>query len=101
MQYVALPDAPLTSVGAKEADLIATRLPYLEPVWLNSHWTLYEVLDATALVDPPGQVVPPEPGHDHDYRAGLEPRRCASPLVPLARAAQRTRRRASPPTAST
>jgi hypothetical protein len=54
VQYVALPDAPLTSFGAKEAELIATRVPYLEPVWLNSHWTLYEVLNPTALVDPPG-----------------------------------------------
>ena len=51
VQYVALPDAPLTSVGATEAELIATRLPYLEPVWLNSHWTVYEVLNPTALVD--------------------------------------------------
>jgi hypothetical protein len=61
VQYVALPDAPLTSVGAEEADLIASRLPYLEPVWLNSHWTLYEVLDPTALVDPPGHVVRQNP----------------------------------------
>jgi hypothetical protein len=61
VQYVALPDAPLTSFGAKEADLIATRVPYLEPVWLNSHWTLYEVLNPTALVDPPGDVLRQNP----------------------------------------
>ena len=61
VQYVALPDAALTSIGAKEADLVATRLPYLEPVWLNSHWTLYEVLNPTALVDPPGEVLRQDP----------------------------------------
>jgi hypothetical protein len=61
VQYVALPDAPLTSVGAREAELIATRLPYLQPVWLNSHWTVYEVLNATALVDPPGDVLRQNP----------------------------------------
>ena len=83
VQYVALPDAPLTSVGAREAELIATRLPYLEPVWLNSHWTVYEVLNPTGLARPAGRCPSPEPGHHHDQRAGVEPGRRPTSLVPL------------------
>lgn len=56
VQYVAVPDAELTSYGRAEKALIDTDLPYLTPIWRNAHWTLYEVSDAASLVDPPGQV---------------------------------------------
>jgi len=61
VQYVALPDAELTKYGRDEAALIRSGLPYLSPIWRNGHWTLYAVRDATALIDPPGQVLSQRP----------------------------------------
>lgn len=61
VQYVALPDAELTSYGKDERALIETNLPYLSPIWRNSHWTLYAVQDFSALVDPPGRVISQHP----------------------------------------
>jgi hypothetical protein len=61
VQYVAVPDAELTRFGKDELALISTNLPYLRPVWRNAHWTLYEVLDFAALVDPPAGVISQQP----------------------------------------
>ena len=61
VQYVAVPDAELTRFGKDELALISTNLPYLRPVWRNAHWTLYEVLDFAALVDPPSRVISQHP----------------------------------------
>lgn len=61
VQYVAVPDAELTRFGKNELSLIATNLAYLNPIWRNSHWTLYEVLDFAPLVDPPGRVLSQQP----------------------------------------
>jgi len=57
VQYVAVPDADLTSFGKSERELIAHGLPYLHLVWTNAHWKLYEVLGFTAIVDAPSEVV--------------------------------------------
>jgi hypothetical protein len=61
VQYVAVPDAKLTSIGDLEADLIRTRLPYLSPVWRDQHWTLYQVLDYSAVIAAPGHVLSQTP----------------------------------------
>ncbi len=61
VQYVALPDAELTSYGKVERDLIETNLPYLNPIWRNSHWTLYEVTNFSPLVSAPGAVISQHP----------------------------------------
>jgi hypothetical protein len=61
VQYVALPDAELTQYGKNERALIATNLNYLNPIWRNAHWTLYEVRDFAPLVDPPGRVISQQP----------------------------------------
>jgi len=61
VQYVALPDAELTQYGRNERVLITAGLPYLSPIWHNAHWTLYEVRDASPLVDPPGRVISQQP----------------------------------------
>ncbi|MBV9822911.1 MAG: hypothetical protein JO144_11790 [Actinobacteria bacterium] len=61
VQYVAVPDAELTAFGRDELALIATNLPYLQPIWRNAHWTLYEVADFAALVDPPARVLSQRP----------------------------------------
>lgn len=61
VQYVAVPDARLTGYGKDELALIGTQLSYLNPIWRNSHWTLYEVLGSAALVDPPSRVLSQQP----------------------------------------
>jgi hypothetical protein len=61
VQYVAVPDAELTAYGAEEVRLIDTGLDYLEPVWRNQHWTLYQVRDFASLVDSPAQVLSQHP----------------------------------------
>ena len=43
--------------AADEADLVAGGLPYLDRVWSDDEWTLYEVRDATPLVSAPAQVI--------------------------------------------
>jgi hypothetical protein len=54
---VAVPDALLDDSGVEEAALIAAGLPYLREAWANGHWHVYEVIDATGLVDGPADVV--------------------------------------------
>ena len=61
VQYVAVPDAELTKYGSEEKQLISTNLPYLNPVIRNAHWTIYEVLDFTGIVDSPAQVISQQP----------------------------------------
>ncbi len=61
VQYVAVPDAELTRYGRNELALISTNLPYLNPIWRNAHWTLYQVQDFAALVDPPARVLSQQP----------------------------------------
>jgi hypothetical protein len=61
VQYVAVPDAELTRFGENELALIQTNLPYLNEVWRNAHWKLYEVLDFAPLVDPPARVLSQRP----------------------------------------
>jgi hypothetical protein len=50
VQYVAVPDAALSSAGEAEAELIARGLDYLTPTFRGLHWTVYRVDGATATV---------------------------------------------------
>jgi hypothetical protein len=43
--------------AADEADLVAGGLPYLDRVWSDDQWGLYEVRRPTPLVSPPARVV--------------------------------------------
>jgi hypothetical protein len=55
---VAVPrGVPLDFGATREADLIARGLPYLQKVWGDRHWTVYDVTHPTPLVSSPGQVV--------------------------------------------
>jgi hypothetical protein len=45
VSYVALHEAEPDYLAADEAELIATGLPYLQPVWSNDDWRLYRVRD--------------------------------------------------------
>ena len=54
---IALSDAPLDRAGEQEAALLAEDLPFLRPVWSDRHWRVWEVVDATGIVDGPARVV--------------------------------------------
>ncbi|MEO6497333.1 MAG: hypothetical protein ABIO51_07595, partial [Solirubrobacteraceae bacterium] len=49
VRWVALPDAPLDYSAGQEAALIQRGLPYLEEIWRDNHWRLYEVRDASPI----------------------------------------------------
>ncbi len=53
VSYVALPHAPVSWVGQREADLIRGGLPYLTEVWQHPNWTLYEVAGSPPIVSGP------------------------------------------------
>ncbi|MEU8330106.1 hypothetical protein [Micromonospora sp. NPDC048839] len=57
VQYVALPDAPLSWVGRAEAELVEGGLPYLTPVWSGPHWRVWAVADPTPLVAAPAELI--------------------------------------------
>ncbi|MEH0842259.1 hypothetical protein V6U81_07690 [Micromonospora sp. CPCC 205711] len=57
VQYVAVPDVPLSWVGRAEAELVEAGLPQLTEVWSDDHWRLWAVADPTPLVGAPGELV--------------------------------------------
>ncbi|WP_018800373.1 hypothetical protein [Salinispora arenicola] len=57
VQFVAVPDAPLSWVGRAEAELVRGNLPYLREVWSSPHWRVWAVADPTPLVGEPGVLV--------------------------------------------
>jgi hypothetical protein len=57
VQYVAVPDAELSWVGRREAEMVAAGLPYLTPLWSGADWRLYAVQDPQPIVAPPATLV--------------------------------------------
>ncbi|MER7332076.1 hypothetical protein ABT339_10475 [Micromonospora sp. NPDC000119] len=57
VQFVAVPDAPLSWVGRAEADLVTGGLPYLTPVWSGPHWRVWAVAEPTPIVGAPADLV--------------------------------------------
>jgi hypothetical protein len=57
VRYVALADAPLDTSGLEEAALLEAGLPFLRERWHDEHWRVWEVLDATGLVQGPAEVL--------------------------------------------
>ena len=57
VQFVAVPDAELSWPGRTEAAMITAGLPYLTPVWKDTHWRLYAVADPQPIVAPPATLV--------------------------------------------
>lgn len=57
VQYVALSDARVDSSGGQEATLLAGGLSFLRPVYTDAYWKVWEVIDATGLVDGPAGIV--------------------------------------------
>ncbi|HEY2176857.1 MAG TPA: hypothetical protein VGH85_23870 [Mycobacteriales bacterium] len=56
VSYVALSDATPSWVGTSEAAVIRGRPGFLHPLWHDQHWTLYSVLGAPGMVDPPAKL---------------------------------------------
>ncbi|MEV7866788.1 MFS transporter [Streptomyces sp. NPDC088124] len=56
VHYVVLPEGRFDDGAAVEAELVQGGLPYLERLWGDANWTLYEVQDPTSLADPPSIV---------------------------------------------
>ncbi len=56
VHYVVLASGPTDVAGGAEARVIASGPDYLREVWSDRHWRLFEVLDPTPLVAPPGEV---------------------------------------------
>jgi hypothetical protein len=57
VRYVALPDAPLDPTGEAEARLLGRDLPFLDLVWANRNWRVWEVRDPAPLVSGPARLV--------------------------------------------
>ncbi|MFG2007695.1 hypothetical protein ACGFNF_01290 [Micromonospora sp. NPDC048868] len=57
VQFVAVPDAPLSWVGRAEAQLVTDGLPFLVPVWSGTHWRVWAVTDPTPIVGVPAELV--------------------------------------------
>jgi hypothetical protein len=56
IRFVAVPDAPLDYSARAEARLIASRPPYLRPVWRSAHWRVLAVHPAPAMASGPARV---------------------------------------------
>jgi hypothetical protein len=54
--YVVLSTGPSDVAAQAEARLVADGLDYLDEVWTDENWRLYEVLGPTPLADPPARV---------------------------------------------
>jgi hypothetical protein len=50
VQYVAVSDATPAEAGVAETSLIKSGAPYLHRLWTGTHWTIYRVADARAIV---------------------------------------------------
>ncbi|MFF2331216.1 MULTISPECIES: MFS transporter [unclassified Streptomyces] len=63
VHYVVLPRGNPDSNGAEqEAELVGRGLPYLEPIWSDANWRLFEVDSPVPMADPPATVDRAEAG---------------------------------------
>ncbi len=57
VRFVVLSEAAPDAAAEEEAALVAGGLPYLERVWSDEEWTLYEVRDPKPLASAPAEVL--------------------------------------------
>jgi hypothetical protein len=57
VRFVALPDVALDYAAKGEARLIRAGVPGLTAVWHSTHWRVFRVLGAPALVSGPAQLL--------------------------------------------
>lgn len=58
VRWIALPDVPLDHGGRPESELLARsyEIEWLDLVWWNDDWRLYEVIDFVPIVDRPAML---------------------------------------------
>jgi hypothetical protein len=67
VRWIAVPDAPLDRGGQPEVDVLdqvgdgAGSVDWIDLVWQNQQWRLYEVLDYRPIVDEPAMLVSQTP----------------------------------------
>ena len=61
VRWIALPDVDLDEGGEAEAALLERGVPWLRLVRTTEHWRIWEVIDATPIVDPPARLVSETP----------------------------------------
>ena len=54
--YVAISSAQPDYAASREAEIVRSGQPWLDPVWHDANWKLYRVTDATPLADKPAVV---------------------------------------------
>ncbi len=57
VRFVVLPNAAPDDAAVQEAALVAGGLPYLERVWSDAQWALYEVHNPRSLVSAPAEII--------------------------------------------
>ncbi len=59
VRWIAVPDVELDEGGGPEAELLASGAlhGHVRQVWSNANWTLYEVVAARPIVDPPARLL--------------------------------------------
>jgi len=57
VRFVALPDVKLDYAAVAEGALLEAGVPGLRPVWHDSHWKVYAVVDSPGLVSGPARLV--------------------------------------------
>ncbi|GGK11743.1 MFS transporter [Streptomyces camponoticapitis] len=57
VRYVVLPKGRPDNGADQEAELVQRGLPYLNHLWGDANWQLYEVQDPMPLADPPADVL--------------------------------------------
>ena len=57
VRWIALPDLELDEGGRAEAALLEKGADWLQPVRTTEHWRIWEVVDATPIVEAPGRLV--------------------------------------------
>jgi hypothetical protein len=62
VRWIALADAPIDEGGLAEWELLQLEatgidIPWLDEVWANEDWTLYEVADYRPIIDAPAELV--------------------------------------------
>jgi hypothetical protein len=56
VEFVALPDASLDFSATREAALIASNPPFLQPVWQSDHWRVWKVVGTPGVVAGPAEL---------------------------------------------
>ena len=96
VRFVVLSTATPDAAAVEEAALVSAGLPYLERVWSDEDWMLYEVRNPTPLASAPARVLDFDAAADHAVHPRARLDRRARGLLPVARSRRRVRASALP-----